>query len=101
MQKDPFRRHARVHKRGEQLSRKVSVDAALILRYAAPDSAHLVVSLIDSELRYFWGLLAFRLRFCVACGRFIGFADGHPENICWICEPELEDDADDSFNRSI
>jgi hypothetical protein len=96
MQKDPFRRHTRVRKRGEQLSRKVSAETALILRYATPDSAHLVVSLIDSELRYFWGLLALQLRFCVACGRFIGFADSHPENICWICEPELEDN-DDEF----
>jgi hypothetical protein len=93
MKKNLFGRHCPVRHSGSKLEIRASSDISFVLRYVDSDCAYLSVCLVDSDLRYFWSLFGFRLYFCLACGRFIGFDNSHYESICWLCEDELEDDS--------
>lgn len=58
--------------------------------YTRKDCSVVFVPLfVDGFLAKF--LFAFRLRFCVACGRFIGFDGDGVGEFCWICEDYFED----------
>jgi hypothetical protein len=58
----------------------------MLLKYKRSECADFLITL-DFGTSYF-ALYGFRLSFCLACGRFIGFGIFH--ELCWICESELE-----------
>jgi hypothetical protein len=91
MAKDLFARHTPKRFAGCEIRKKATDDISFLLKYKRSECTDLLVTLDFCE--YYFSLGSFRLSFCLACGRFLGF--GTQYNLCWICESELEQFNDD------
>lgn len=86
MVKDLFGRHAPLRCSGFEIRYKTTGDVSFLTRYKRSECAEFNVTL---DFGKFWySLYDFRLSFCLACGRFLGF--GTRYEICWVCEDDLE-----------
>ena len=86
MAKDLFSRHAPVCAVGYGVRKRVMGDVSFCMEYKRSECARFFVTLDFGE--FWYCLFDFRLSFCLACGRFLGF--GTRYEMCWICESELE-----------
>ena len=85
MAKDLFARHTPIRHAGYEIRKKAD-DVSFILKYKRSECADLVITLDFGKFYHILG--GFRLSFCLACGRFLGF--GTRYEVCWLCESELE-----------
>jgi hypothetical protein len=85
MVKDLFARHTPIRSVGYEVRRKAG-DMSFLLKYERSECAILWVTLDFGIFGFSLG--GFKLSFCLACGRFLGF--GTRYELCWICESELE-----------
>jgi hypothetical protein len=86
MKKDLFARHTPVRSAGYGIRERVMHDVSFCMEYKRSECAEFFVTVDFGE---FWcSLFGFRLSFCLACGRFLGF--GTRYELCWICESDLE-----------
>ena len=86
MAEDLFARHTPLRDVGDGFRKIVMGDVSFCMEYKRSECARFFVTLDFGEFWYY--LFGFRLSFCLACGRFLGF--GTRYEICWICESESE-----------
>jgi hypothetical protein len=89
MIKDLFDRHCSVRSIGYEFPIRTMNGVSFILEYRNSACADFLVALDVGDKESFI-LFGYRLSFCIACGRFIGF--GSKFDVCWLCKDEMEND---------